>query len=193
MACIYSEVATWIVHNQDKLEEYRDQRREEVARKLKNHDDDDGDMFHDGAKVLDTVIDHHDSLVMARQTDDFITIPIVQRIIPDMMHGPRSRLTAPQASDKMTILLREARENLKDLHEGRDPRHAGKDTNLPGAGPSSIHIPGRGSLQETPSVPWVGIDAVIEKKDRNELPELPDRHYLNHIKGRDNVRPYATY
>ena len=190
MGCIYSEIATWIVYGLDRVTEYRNQRRAEVIEKLKNRDDDDGDMFHNGEKILDVVTDNHNSMVTAGlRVDDYITLQVVHNVVPDMMEKPTVCLTAPQAHGRIINIAREARENLEDLRQGRAPRHIGKGPNPPIPCRTSLDIPDRGSLQETQSVPWMNIETVLEKKRSNDLQSLPDLHYLvDNISKRDNVR-----
>ena len=106
---IFSEAATWVGHGWERVIQYRSARKQEVAKKLVNPEDD-GDLFHDGSEALDAVADSHDSVINSLRKDDFITEKIIKDVIGNMMEHHRVRYDAFQAHNKATKALRHARE-----------------------------------------------------------------------------------
>lgn len=184
------------MYGQDRVEEYRSQRCQEVAQKIKNRGEDgyDGDLFHDSIDILDTVNDIHKS--MSRGTagvsvDDFMTPQIVRTVIPEMIEKDiMARSRAPQAYNQMIKAKHWAQESLMEFRQRPSPRPLIIDPTQCVFGPSGLgsSTPTRiGPSQELRPVPTVDIPTVLKLKAENKLPTLPDKKILDDISDRDNV------
>lgn len=217
LACIFSEIAAWVGHGSRRVEQYRIERQEEVAKKLSNPED--GDLFHDGEKVLEAVENCHRSIDHSRRVDDFIT-PKVVKVIGDMMEDHKFRIDALQAHNKAEKAIRAATEDLKSFRNGipghsptSDIRSNFTQSPEPPASPAeegeAIVANGNASApfisnQESASPfvsndppnatdlpPWLSVSSMQKWRASKKFgipAELPDENLLRGIQGRDLVR-----
>ncbi|KAG8532871.1 uncharacterized protein KY384_002749 [Bacidia gigantensis] len=122
MACVFSEITTWIGSGWTMVEEYRSRRQREIKRKW--NDLEDGDMFHDGEKLLNAVRDSHSNFIQFRRESDFITQRVLHEVIVDCFDKtPAHRSEAQALWGRAQRILEEARLNLKNWHgsHAQDP------------------------------------------------------------------------
>lgn len=109
LGCVFSVVATWITHGWKKVEEYQHQRRQEVARKLRQED---GDLFHDGEDPLEAVHSSHENVKLSARRNDFITVKVLDIVIAEMLKKHQYQLSAMQLCGKAEMVISQARAEL---------------------------------------------------------------------------------
>ncbi|KAL6721390.1 hypothetical protein ACLMJK_000493 [Lecanora helva] len=111
--CVLSEVVTWQVLGKDGLQEYRRLRREEFQSKIGTGA---GEAFHDGSRVLTTVIDNHTRL---RQSDA-ITHGLASELldlIDDMLVESQGRLSSKDVYQRCMRTLQRAKDKLVEAQK----------------------------------------------------------------------------
>ena len=103
LGCVFSEAATWSVHGWERLLEYRRRRRKELQDVLGSGA---GDAFHDGSRVLITVVENHKHLM-----DDYL-IPEIITLISNMLVDSEERLTSRLAYQKSLQVIQRAKEKI---------------------------------------------------------------------------------
>lgn len=210
LGCIFSEVATWIVHGWPGVEQYQIQRQNEAATKLK--DPDVGDLFHDAEKVLDAVEQCHGSIQESRRVDDFMTPRVIQDVIGGMLESHRVRLHTRQACNKAEKALRAATEELVSFRSNSTPKGvfpSHRDSSQP-AQPSSKHsqppqqdgaVENAGGTEDPSnskidqvlndeSPPRISVESVLKWRNTKKYvlnARLPDVELLQSIRDRDSV------
>ncbi|KAL9632109.1 MAG: hypothetical protein Q9164_005519, partial [Protoblastenia rupestris] len=111
LGCVFSEVATWVVHGWKQVSEYRRRRQAEVKDKL---DPTGKHLFHDGSSVLKTVLEVHDFIMESSRIRDPITVTLLEGLVHDMLQ-PNSRPYAKLVYEKSKRLIRSARRELDVL------------------------------------------------------------------------------
>ena len=75
------QVTTWVGHSWNKVDEYRRRRRQEFKEKTGT----DGECFHDGSNMLDTVEQIHAETLSNHRISDQVTPSVLEKLVPDMM------------------------------------------------------------------------------------------------------------
>ena len=153
LGCLYSEVATWICFGRSRVEQYRVQRQQEVAQKLNNPED--GDLFHDGEVVLNTVEESHTSIHDSHRIDDFITPRIVNEVIGEMLKDQRLRISAIQTYVKSEKAIRAAAKELQNFRGvSASPTSSTRHSNLNADSNQSVEpeLPQQASADRLPSL-----------------------------------------
>ena len=83
-------MTTWVGHGWNKVDEYRRRRRQEFKEKTST----DGECFHDGFNMLDTVEQIHTETLSNRRVSDHVTPSVLEKLVPDMMIVDGTRLNA---------------------------------------------------------------------------------------------------
>ena len=125
------------------LEQYRQDRHLEVAKKIGTFED--GDLFHDGRIRLDTITEYHRSIRDHRRVNDFVTHRIVEQVIETMLEVADKREDSPRK------LRREMQDAFlaaeKDLKRHRASAAQPNEPSLPPQQPERLvngtHIPFR--------------------------------------------------
>jgi hypothetical protein len=81
LGCIYSEAAMWIADGFKGLEDYRKQRMADTDRILFKG----GDCFHDGERVLPSVVDAHKEIEDRLRRSDYITQDVLDSMVEEML------------------------------------------------------------------------------------------------------------
>lgn len=82
LGCIYSEAAIWIADGYHGVMSYRQQRIAETE-KVPNFNG--GDCFHDGERVLKTVLDTHKDIELRLRRSDYITKDVLDSMVEEML------------------------------------------------------------------------------------------------------------
>ena len=80
--------------------------------------EDDGDLFHDGVKVLDAVSQSHSSIQDSCRRDDFITLRVIKDVINNMLEPENVRADPLQAFNWGEKALRAASKELQAFRSG---------------------------------------------------------------------------
>src|SRR5436309_7014312 len=110
LGCVYSEVAVWIVHGKDRLEEYRKMRQDETEQ---IYDFKDAGCFHDSRDVLQCVGSMHEEVFDNVRTSDHVTKSVVKKMITEMLDEVDGRPTSKQLWAKSQNILKDAEKKLK--------------------------------------------------------------------------------
>lgn len=116
LGCVFSEVATWVVHGREGLEAYR-QMRDNETNQLDNFRD--GRAFHDGENVLQCVGKMHHKVLQNMRLSDHVTGPVVKHMISEMLVEVDGRPSAKQLWSKSHRILKAADAELKSTE--REP------------------------------------------------------------------------
>lgn len=143
---MYSEAATWVIYGKVGLNEYRRQRKAETDR---IRDFKDGDSFHNGERVLETVENLHSRLPEDKRTSDHVTPEVLKMMVEEMLGYFDGRPDAKALWRKCQRIVQKAEDKLKhNSMEQKTPetsRHSGGSPILHG----KQRIP-----QETPPSLW---------------------------------------
>ena len=110
LGSIFSAAAVWVVHGKGGLSEYSRRRRAETA---PIHDFRDGDCFHDGERVLETVTKIHRDLADDIRPSDHVTGAMVNMVMQDMLVESEFRISAKILYHKTKGILQEAETKLR--------------------------------------------------------------------------------
>jgi hypothetical protein len=110
LGCVYSEVAVWVVHGKDRLEEYRKMRQDETEQIFNFKD---GGCFHDSQRVLQSVGSMHEEVFDNVRTSDHVTKSVVKKMIAEMLDEVDGRPNTKQLWLKSQNILRDAEKKLK--------------------------------------------------------------------------------
>lgn len=110
MGCVYSEVTTWVGHGWNKVVEYRRRRRTEFKEKICK----DGECFHDGRNVLDTVKQIHSETLTNRRVNDHVTPSVLEGLVRQMMIVEGSRLPAKFVFEESKRIIQDAKTKLAE-------------------------------------------------------------------------------
>lgn len=111
MGCVISEVATWVDQGWSKVAEYRRRRSEEMKTIGVEGDD-----FHIGGDVLDTVDEIHRDITEDPQPNDTITPFVVKLLVEKMLISPKTRESAKYIYDQSTLIINRAKARLDEVH-----------------------------------------------------------------------------
>lgn len=129
LGCILSEAAVWAVKGNAGLQRYRSARRSAI-RRIQGH----GviDCFHDEKELLPAVTEQHRDLSSDYDRDDFITGPVISKMIKKMLrHQPSKRLTAEQLIDEAEETVSDATIHLENATKPESPSSGGASQTLP--------------------------------------------------------------
>lgn len=107
LGCIYSEAAVWIADGYKGLLDYRNERKAQLRRILFKG----GDSFHDGVRVLDTVLENHTDVEDRLRRSDHITKDVLDTMVDEML-WEEDRPNAKALSRKAEIVLSRANKGL---------------------------------------------------------------------------------
>jgi hypothetical protein len=107
LGCIYSEAAMWIADGYKGLVDYRKQRMAESDRILFKG----GDCFHDGERVLQSVLDAHGDIEDRLRRSDYITKLVLDSIVDEML-WEEDRPNAKALLRKAEMISSKARQRL---------------------------------------------------------------------------------
>ncbi|KAM0797870.1 hypothetical protein BDR22DRAFT_428266 [Usnea florida] len=110
LGAIFSAAAVWVVHGKHGLSEYSRRRRAETARIPGFRD---GDCFHDGERVLDTVTKIHRDLADDIRSSDHVTGAMVNMVTEEMLIESEVRTCAKRLDYRTKRILREAETKLR--------------------------------------------------------------------------------
>ena len=110
MGCVYSEVTTWVGHGWNKVVEYRRRRRTEFKERICK----DGECFHDGRNVLDTVKQIHSETLTNRRVNDHVTPSVLEGLVRQMMIVEGSRLTAKFVFEESKRIIQHAKTKVAE-------------------------------------------------------------------------------
>ena len=162
LGAILSAAAVWVVHGKGGLSEYSRRRREETAR---IHGFRDGDCFHDGERVLDTVTKIHRNLADDIRSSDHVTGAMVHMVTEEMLIESQSRTSAKSLSYRTKRILEDAEAKL------RKPTTYADTSSLSG---NKVRSPPR-----TPPEPPPGHDPYSSRKSQSQ--RLPSRTYTGSL------------
>ena len=112
LGCIFSEIAVWIDGGWGKVKEYRRRRQEEASKVLGS---DQGEVFHDGQKVLSIVMESHANVMSSSRKDDFITERVLQGPVADMLkEKPEDRKEVQRLYGQTEEIVRTAKMELEN-------------------------------------------------------------------------------
>lgn len=126
LGCVFSEVAAWVVHGREGLEDYR-QRRQDETQQLDDFRD--GKAFHDGEAMLQCVGKMHNKVLQNKRFSDNVTGPVIETMITEMLDESEGRPNAKQLWAKSQRILRAAETKLKSTEwdpTENDKQHAKK-------------------------------------------------------------------
>ena len=162
LGAIFSAAAVWVVHGKGGVSEYSRRRREETAR---IHGFRDGDCFHDGERVLDTVTKIHRDLADDIRSSDHVTGAMVHMVTEEMLIESESRTSAKSLSYRTKRILQDAETKL------RRPTSYTDTSSLSG---NIVRSPPR-----TPPEPPPGHDPYSPRKFQSQ--HLPSRTYTGSL------------
>jgi hypothetical protein len=156
LGCIFSEAAMWIADGYKGVVEYRRQRMAETDRILFKC----SDGFHDGERVLQSVLDCHRDIEDRLRRSDYITKDVLDAMVDEML-WEEDRPNAKALIRKADVVLSKARNKLSGDQfprpggsQGRSlPRHAPPTAPLPPI-PKGL-TPGLASIAERQYAPNV--------------------------------------
>lgn len=210
LGCIFSEVATWIIHDWRRVLEYRRQRKTQAAEKLGC---DTGEIFHDAQSVLPAIKECHTDIVKSKRHDDVITEKVLQDLVEKMLvqKGQRPDVhtllrTANSIIEAAKYELQEATpredplaqsstlmENSQGLARRLDSSHDIDPLQNPSITQSHVPTPSPhqsiySGVQEV-TVQWPLNDALMWKKSKSRLRqvELPHKETLNQLQSMRHV------
>jgi hypothetical protein len=109
LGCVLSEVAVWLVHDTARLEAYRQERQDDTSRLFEFKD---GRAFHDGQTVLPSVSSMHEEVLKNVRKSDYVTKPVVRKMITEMLDEADGRPNTKQLFRKSENILRDAKKKL---------------------------------------------------------------------------------
>lgn len=110
LGCVFSEVAVWVVHGKDRLEQYRQMRQDETGQL---HEFKDKGCFHDSQKVLRSVGSMHEEVFDNVRQSDHVTKSVVKSMIMEMLEEVDGRPNAKQLWLKSQNILSHAEKKLR--------------------------------------------------------------------------------
>jgi len=117
LGCVFSESATWLVLGCDNLYSYRADRRNETSI-IPNFRH--SGCFHDGIKVLDTVVNIHYRISQTLRASDFAT-KFVLDIVKDMLAKEDIRPLAVELCARLERMVQDADTQLRNFSPGLAP------------------------------------------------------------------------
>ena len=164
LGCVLSETAVWLVNGFEALEEYRIQRKQATDR-IPGFQD--GDCFHDGSRVLATVVEAHAECVANKRDRDYVTKPLLKLVDEWMLISPLGRLTAQQIYTHSQGILDGARRNLA-ASQGAGPCSQNRELS------DASHNP-QGRPQTPPELPPEMQDSRLLTPHHNRLPSVTNQ------------------
>ena len=171
LGCIYSEAAMWIADGYKGLVDYRKQRSAESDRVLLKG----GDCFHDGERVLQSVLDAHADIEDRLRRSDYITKLVLDSIVDEML-WEEDRPNAKALLRKSEVVSSKARQRLS-VNSGDEFARPGSSQSRP------LPLP---RLQPPPTQPLPPIPQGLTPG----LSSIAERQYQPNVeKWRSQVRP----
>ncbi len=134
LGCIFSEAAIWIADGYKGLVQYRRQRMAETDRILFKS----GDRFHDGERVLQSVLDCHKDIEDRLRRSDYITKEVLDAMVNEML-WEEDRPNAKALIRKADMVLLKARNKLS---RGQFSKSSSRqDRSLPRYAPPTAPLP----------------------------------------------------
>jgi len=119
LGAVFSEAAIWVVHGRPGLDQFRQSRKDDIA-KIPRFEDQ--DCFHDGDTLLPAVRKAHTELCHSIRPCDYVTQKVVNELIKDLLGPSEGRLTALQLYTKSQRILDEARAQVEPVRPVRSSR-----------------------------------------------------------------------
>ncbi|KAF4633133.1 hypothetical protein G7Y89_g4984 [Cudoniella acicularis] len=172
LGCIYSEAAIWIADGYKGLVDYRKQRAIEFERIMFKS----GDCFHDGLRVLQSVLDAHRDIEDRLRRSDNITKDVLDSMVDEML-WEEDRPNAKALTRKAEMILSRARQKLAP--------NSPDDIIRPGSSQSRTYPPPRlqPPSQALPPIPR-GLTPALSSISEQQFPTNVD-------KWRSQVSPVA--
>ena len=203
LGCILSEVATWVVHDWQRVQEYRRQRQMQAEEILRYNA---GEIFHDARNVLPAVEESHTGVIKSKRSDDVITEKVLQDLVAKMLLKKDDRQDVHTLLRQSTNIVNAAESGLQDAITGEDPIErlstsmenlrgparfsSFRDNNLsqdPSVASSyapslSPNQPAIGCEEELP-IQWSLDNALVWKRSKSKLKklELPHKETLKQL------------
>lgn len=159
LGCVLSEFAVYVVHNWDGVIAYRDERKSETS-KINNHKD--IGCFHDTRSVLKSVSRRHSRLLPNEVRKlDFVTVPIIEKMI-------RPMLTPLNLRQDATHFLRVSQDLLAESRKVVDQFMMGQENDLLESEEAEVAVPPGTST----TISFMGLDRRLSYRDapRYSLP-----------------------
>ncbi|KAF1953576.1 hypothetical protein CC80DRAFT_141675 [Byssothecium circinans] len=121
LGCVFSEAAVWSVLGKKGLKEYRSERVTATVPRLKSTAYE--GCFHDGDRVLHTVLDMHNRIRESRRRNDNVVHEAVT-IIEDMLEEAHARPDAKHICERFSKILRNAKamsSNVRSINSPGNP------------------------------------------------------------------------
>lgn len=163
LGCIYSEAAMWIADGYKGLLDYRQQRTAETDRILFKG----GDCFHDGERVLQSVLDAHAEIEDRLRRSDSITKDVLDTMVDEMLWD-EDRPNAKALWRKAEMVLSRARRAMS-VNSGDEFARPGSGQShaqpLPRSPPPTSPLPAipRGALPNLSSIAEAQYPPNVEK------------------------------
>jgi hypothetical protein len=159
LGCIYSEAAMWIADGFKGLEDYRKQRMADTDRILFKG----GDCFHDGERVLPSVVDAHREIEDRLRRSDYITQDVLDSMVEEML-WEEDRPNAKALWRKAEGVLSRARQRLGSNAGDELSRHSSGHRSLP----PLRSLPPTKPLPVPPRPPPAGLSSIAEQVNNVE-------------------------
>ncbi|KAL9035601.1 MAG: hypothetical protein Q9214_006502, partial [Letrouitia sp. 1 TL-2023] len=210
LGCIFSEVATWIIHDWRRVLEYRRQRKTQAAEKLGC---DTGEIFHDAQSVLPAIKECHIDIVKSKRHDDVITEKVLQDLVEKMLVQEGQRPDVHTLLKTANLIIEAAKHELQKAILEEDPLAQSSTSMENSRGPArrlnnshdieppqnpsitqshvptlSPHQPVYSGVQEM-TVRWPLKDALMWKESKSRLRqvELPHKETLKQLQSMRHV------
>lgn len=183
LGCIYSEAARWLKYGYQGILDYQRERSDEIGRIA---DFEDADCFHNGEKALEAVKKSHQTSTSNLRPEDFITKPVVEQMVREMLQDSVARPSARVLAYKSKQLLTEARKNLADMNSPPSPPSLDRRT-----GPKRVQtVPAfRSSPPPPPKLPPSEGAFPGSTFPSVMMPQTPDRNPSLHLMRPDIPTP----
>lgn len=156
LGCIYSEAAMWIADGYKGLADYRKQRMADTDRILFKG----GDCFHDGERVLPSVVDAHREIEDRLRRSDYITQDVLDSMVEEML-WEEDRPNAKALWRKAEGVMSRSRQRLSSTSGDESSRNSsGHGRSLP---PLRSQPPTK-PLPIPPRAPPPGLSSIAERQ-----------------------------
>lgn len=127
LGCIYSVVATWVIHGWEAVDEYVEMRRRAIEAELGITDN---DCFHDGRRVLPQIRKHHKSIGKDVRGGDKISAKVVNELSNKMLVERNARPTGRQLTVWSDQIIEPAKEKMSTKRNSqlKQPRSPSSDS-----------------------------------------------------------------
>lgn len=188
LGCLYSEAAMWIADGYKGLLDYREQRTSETERISFQG----GSCFHDGKRVLGSVLEAHRDIEDRLRRSDYITKDVLDSMIDEML-WEEDRPNAKALWRKVEMVLQRARQKLPSDEVPRPTSRQNRRVARPRLKPPTQPLP------PVPPIPPMsrqrpGLTPIVERNYppnvenwRAQVPGLHPRSYSTPAGSRSNM------